>query len=444
MSLRIPPFRIGLILLASIVLSGCDQGRERPPSVSVRVANAAPSFSAIAFTREQAQREASEVGYRGAAGAFTYDQDQYDFHFDFLLPGATTAERRSFSKEIVAEMQYMFVAAEVGGLVEPVILEYPALANTDTQAQIVALHAGTSLPAMDLYVEPAGTTVATAIPKASLAFGQSFAPLLIAPGSYELTLTEPGNSANVLLASSTFTLTAAASTVFIVVDGADEGIAPLRVMLLQDTVGSLIDKNSQSGLRVINGATDTGARDVALNGQFTPPLYPAVPFATRSAFELVPPGDNTVDVTPAGNPGVLELTQTITVAAGAKQTLLFTGDAGTLTHLLVADDERRVAAQAKVRFLNLARQFTQVDFLIVEVGADATSLAPTSTLPVPGGTPLTGLPPGSYELVLRENGTTNLIAGPLPITLAAGGLYSVLATNGADAATANIVLLDDF
>jgi hypothetical protein len=63
---------------------------------------------------------------------------------------------------------------------------------------------------------------------------------------------------------------------------------------------------------------------------------------------------------------------------------------------------------------------------------------------VPGGTPLTGFAPGSYELVLRENGTTNLIAGPLPITLAAGGLYSVLATNGADATTANIVLFDDF
>ena len=41
-------------------------------------------------------------------------------------------------------------------------------------------------------------------------------------------------------------------------------------------------------------------------------------------------------MTPVGNPGVLELDKTITALGPERWTLLFTGDAGTLTHALVA------------------------------------------------------------------------------------------------------------
>ncbi|HLF09903.1 MAG TPA: DUF4397 domain-containing protein [Gammaproteobacteria bacterium] len=434
--------RISLIVLGLTLLSGCDQGRQSLPDTSVRVVNAAPSYASVSFRREQSAP--SELAYKNATD-FTYDQDQYDFHIEVTTPGATSPlQTRSFPQEVVAEMNYTFVVTEVGGLIEPVILEYPALANNAAEAQIVALHAGAALVPMDVYLERPGINVVTAIPRASLSFGQILTPRMVPSGDYELTLTAAGNPANVLFASPTFSLSAAVSTVFVIVDEANQGVAPLSVLLLGNAPALLLDKNLPSALRVINGATDTGARDVAINSQFTPPLFAAVPFATASNYELVPTGDNTVNVTPAGNPGVLELTQTLANPGGAKQTMLVTGDPGTLTHLLFPDDDRRIVNLAKLRILNGARQFTLIDFFIIPTDSDINTFSPITSLAAPGGSSTFTIPPTTYDLVLRQSGTTTVLAGPQPIVLTAGGIFTVLATNGADATTASIVLLDDF
>jgi hypothetical protein len=68
-----------------------------------------------------------------------------------------------------------------------------------------------------------------------------------------------------------------------------------------------------------------------------------------------------------------------------------------------------------------------------------------SALPAPGtSAAYQRIPPGTYDLYLRQNATTNLLSGPTPITLAAGGIYGILSVNGADTATAQVRLFDDF
>ena len=52
--------------------------------------------------------------------------------------------------------------------------------------------------------------------------------------------------------------------------------------------------------------------------------------------------------------------------------------------------------------------------------------------------------PASYDLYLFLSGTQTMVAGPIPITLAAQGIYGVLATNGPDSVTATVTLIDDF
>jgi hypothetical protein len=41
-------------------------------------------------------------------------------------------------------------------------------------------------------------------------------------------------------------------------------------------------------------------------------------------------------------------------------------------------------------------------------------------------------------------GTTTVVAGPIPVTLADTGFYGVLITDGATGSTADLVLIDDF
>jgi hypothetical protein len=428
--------------LAGLLLAGCEQGRENPPDVRVRIAHAAPAFGEIGFRREETQPTSLEYL---ASTNVTFDQDQYDFHVEVAEPGASAPVRvSSFSQNLVAGTEYVFVLAESGGLIDPVILEYAPLANDASGSQLVALHAGASLPAVDLYVEAPGTDITAAAPRATLSFGQALGAQAIAAGEYELTLTNSGDAAAVLMTSGPFTLAAAASSTFVILDGANAATAPINVLVVGESGGTLFDKNTQAELRVINGATDTAPRDFVVNDQFTPPLFPAVPFAVESTYLTVPPGNVTLNVTPAGNPGVLELTQTLAIAQNVSHTVLVSGDAGVLTHALVSDSTRRFANDAKLRLLSAAGQFTLIDFFVVPTGTDIATVNPVATLGSPGASGQFTVPPNTYDLVLRHNGTTNIIAGPQAITLEAGGLYGVLAVNGPDTATAGVVLLDDF
>lgn len=432
--------QILLLLGASWTITACDQGRKNPPDAAVRVVNAVPSYESILFRRETTGA-AVDLQYQTASERFTYDVDQYDFNLD--VPTADAATRITFSPQLRADMHYAFVLMEVGGIVEPVVLEYAPLAAAATGAQAIAAHAAGGFPAVSVYIEAPGTDVTAVAPRATLAFGETLAPIALGAGDHEITLTEGGNPANVLLASGVLTLPAATSTILVISSGADIGLSDLALIVVGDTAGVFVDKNVQAELRVLNAANDGAPRDVALNGQFAPPLFAAVPLGTATAYAPAPAAENTVNVTPAGNPGVLELTQTLTLSANLRHTLLVTGESGALTHVVAADDRRRLANGGRLRVFNAASQFTAIAFYVVPPGTDTATSTPVFGLGAPGRSSYVTAPPGNYELVLRAS-DGSIVAGPQAITIEAAGLYEVLALNGPDTASAQVVLLEDF
>lgn len=434
-------------LLCAVLLSaGCDQGRPPQRSTTVRVANVAPSFAELNFRRGARDPDNRQLTFK-AATQFTYGEDTYNFSVDARSLVEAAGRTWSFTKDVRDGTVYTFVLTEDAGEVEPIFLEYPSPTANDTQTQIIGVHAGGELPALDFYLESAGVGIAGATPRATLTFQQTLPASTVPTGQYEVTLTEAGNPSNVLLTSVPITL-GSAPTAFIIVDEAGEGTEPLSVLLLQETTALLYDVSSTAELKVINGASDMQPRDFAINREFAPPLFSAIPFATPTSYATVPVATGQpINVTPVGNPGVLELDQLLATAAALRSTLLFAGDAGTLTHAVAADDGRRIAGEAKLRFFNAASQFTvPTDFVLVRGGGDEdpTTALQIATLLAPGITTYNSLPPGDYSLALRTNGTTTLLAGPITLTLAGAGIYGVLAINGSSTATADMVLLEDF
>jgi hypothetical protein len=110
---------------------------------------------------------------------------------------------------------------------------------------------------------------------------------------------------------------------------------------------------------------------------------------------------------------------------------------------VVNDDNRSIHNEAKLRFFNAAFQFLFLDFVVTEPGGDPARFA-VATLIAPGISDYTPLAPGDYDLYVRDANTFVMYAGPLPFTVAAGGIYSAMAVNGPDASTAGIVFLDGF
>jgi hypothetical protein len=168
-------------------------------------------------------------------------------------------------------------------------------------------------------------------------------------------------------------------------------------------------------------------------------------FGGVTAYATVPVASNQpINVTPAGNPGALEIDQVLTTIGGQRAIIFFGGETGSLVHVVVGEDGRRIVNEAKLRFMSAANQFVALDFVLVEPGVDPNLFAPDVQLAVPGYSDYIPRAPGEYDLYLRQSGTSTLVSGPTRLSIAAQGIYGVLAVNGADTATANVVLFDDF
>lgn len=435
-------FEIVLALALAAGAAGCEQGRKAPPKTRVQVVNAAPNHPALNFLRVE-RVAAAEIPYGAASAVLPFDVDRYDFHVEIVTPGATAPSRiSSFAAEIAADIDYTFVFAESAtGGIEPIIVATPAA--TASAAPLAAVHAGLGLPAVDVFLEPPGADLGTATPIGRLGYRESATGAGRAVGDYVITVTEAGNAGAVLLSSPTVTLAAVQRLVLVVIAGAGEGIAPLRVAVVTDTPGTVIDQSLPGALRVVNAAADEAPRDVAVGTDFSPPLFADLPFGAASDYTEIPLGDQTLSVTPAGNPGVVEATATVAVASGRMYTSIISGAPGAIATALLVDDRRRIFDRAQLALYNAASQFSSITFYLLLPGTDPSTVAPVTALNAPGGTQYIGLTPGQYELLVRD-ASAQTVAGPQPITVTAGGIYAALVVNGPDSSSAGILLLDDF
>ena len=408
----------------------------------MRVASAAPGFFELGFQREQDERNLVSLPFKSAT-EFSYDADTYDF-FVFERGYENSVGRVwTVAPTLEEDKSYTIVLAEVATEVRPLVLERPAAPPVD--AQIEALHAAATLPSMDLYLERPGLGVGGATPRGRLDPGGQLAALPLASGDYELWLTAAGNPANVLLATSTLNLPAGNTTSIIIVPEGDLGPAQMSVLLVAGGQETRYDRNVTAEIRVLNAATDRARRDFAVNGVLSPPLFSATAFGEPTAYAQVPVVANMpINVTPAGNPGVLELNQTFTALATRRATILFGGATGALIHATASDDGRRFHNEGKLRFFNAASQFSGLELVIGSPGDDPANLAPAAALSPVTAADYLPIGRGEYDLYLRQVGSTTVIGGPTRVTIATGGIYGVLATDGPDTATAGIVLFDDF
>lgn len=432
---------LGLLVLA-LAVAGCSNGgRKNPPDAFVRVLNVVPSVSSLLYRRGQvtSTNSASSVAYQDGSTTFVYDEDTYNFTVATVdLATIASKDLDTFSLQIVAGTLYTFVYVESGGAVTHTILESPPLPSSTANALVQATHGDEALPTIDLYLVAPDTDVATTTPWGTIGFKQSLTSREVTAGVYELVVTAAGNPANVLYRTGAFTMEAGSNNTLALSPDAGEGIAPLNVILLNGTASTpLIDPSLPSQVRALNGATDQMPRDVAFNNEFTPPQFSNVAFATPTPYAPLTASVTTaVNVTPVGNPGVLELSSAITPVGGKMSTMFFTGDAGALILSPQQDNRRRIAGQGTITFFDAAPVDAAVEILVLAPGTDA-SKAPVSlsTIVSAGSVLATAVAPDNYEISLRAtdaSGTSTIVGGPFALTVVDKGLYEIFLSNDAN------------
>ena len=434
--------RIGLPLLLTLGLTACsNESRTRTPPTQVNVVHTAPSFGNLNFRRVQRLEQIFEYQ---ESGAFSWDSDTYTINIETVRPSSTDPEPvRSFTATLTAGNDYIIVLGEVAGELRELIIETERVALSGTDTEVTFVHTASTLGPVDVYLEAPGANLAAATPRGTLDFRENLPPFNVPESDYEVSLTEVGNPANVLLASSDVVLGARVKTVISLLDGANVGLAPFAVLLSASDVSlALADRSLQAGIRAINAMTSGGALDVTIDSSFAPPLLPAVPVGVPSAYAFFDAGAHNLTVSPAGNPGVLEIDEEFEAENGVLGTWFIAGDPGALTATFSQDDGRIIAGEARLDIYNGSA--AAVDVYVVTAGTDISSVAPSAAATNFTSVSDVALALDDVEITVRQSGTTSVLAGPLSVTVATEGNYGILLTDSVGGATVDITLLDDF
>ena len=181
----------------------------------------------------------------------------------------------------------------------------------------------------------------------------------------------------------------------------------------------------QATVRYVHALTNLPDATVTRTDSLQASTDTDVSFAAASARDLVDPDDWGFSIAPTGNPGAPVYDTSETLSAGFEYSLVFHGDLGAPDSFLLLDDTRPVASGAKISFIHAAPGLAIVDIFVAEVGAENISGTVFAGVAYPSMVPIS-TPGEARKFTVVTSGTTDIVAGPLELSLADGAVETLL------------------
>jgi hypothetical protein len=444
-----------LMLISVGWLSACSSSNDGTVTGdgSVRGIHAIPELGTVTFLIEET--ELGTLNYKDASGTAEYDNLNYDFSFDVLLPGDSEATRLATENVSVnAETEYTFVLT--GTLADPEVIlweqpgrnwvqELEDAEDNGTEVTVMEVsfgHLDTEFGPVDVFFESPGTSPQAATPLGSIEYGDQLPATELTEGDYQLIVTPMGEPATILFASDEISLPAATSNLFTIMDSA--GLTTADFSVRQVGLGAdLIDLFAESELSVVHAAYGTEAVDIIVGDNFSDPLVSDLAYAERSEHVVIDDEPLNLIVTPTGNPGVFLAQKEVDVASGSYNRLMLTGLPGLLQTVLLTDDQHTLATHARVQIFQGAARFQTMDIYLAAEDVDITlTSASYSSALFGSGTGYQAVEGQAYNLYLTEAGTKNIIGGPFHFELEVGRNYGIVIVDAPDITAADILFFD--
>jgi hypothetical protein len=452
------PYRFVLVLFSILALAtGCSSSNGDTVSGkgSVRGLHAIPELGTASFLIEETVL--SSLDYKDASGISEYDDLNYDFNFDILLPGdSETTRLATRNLSVDAETAYTFVLT--GTLENPSIIlweyfgrdwaqELEDADEADTEVTVLEVafgHIDAGLGALDVFLEAPGSSPASALPRGTIEHGALLPPIEIVEGDYQLVLTPAGEPETILFASEAIELPAATTNLFTVMDGGGMTTADFSVRWIGASLGAeLTDLFVQPELDVLHAAFGTEPVDVIVGDAFDAPFAAGLAWSGLSEGAVLDRETEFLVVTPAGNPGVFLAQKEIDFQPDTYNRLLLAGLPGSLQTVLLSHDKRRLATHARVQIFHAAARFQTMDIYLAADDVDITLTGPNVPSALFGsGTGYVAREAGAYNVVLTAPGTKSIIGGPFPVELEQGRNYGIVVVDAPDITAADIFVFD--
>lgn len=351
---------------------------------------------------------------------------------------------------VTLDPQRRYAVLAVGGVaaIEPLVLTRDASAVPAGSVRLQVVHAAPAAPRVAVYVTAPNADLAASAPAGTFSFRESFGPATVPAGEYQIRVTPAGTPGTVVFDSGPVRLDAGADLLVAAVPNTTTGASPITLLATTTTGGriELLDRSTPAALRVVHASPDAPAVSIIVNDDFAQPLVPSLAFPAFTGFVEVPPATYNVKVTPAGNPGVIAIDADLTLERGVEYSVFAVGPLAAIEPLVLRDNRRRVATEARVRVLHASPTAGAVDLYVLAPGAALATATPAFTnVPFKADTGYVSLAAGDYDVVVTPTGTRTPAIGPARVTVADGGVYTIAARDATGGGVPlGVILLDDF
>ncbi|MDO6617955.1 DUF4397 domain-containing protein [Pseudomonadota bacterium] len=424
---------------------------EETPNIEyaqVRVIHASSDAPMVNVTADGAQLLA-DVDYAVSSGLLEVEASTYAITVDAKLADGTTTTVLSADLAAAADMEYTAVAL---GNVSDENLMLKLVANekadiTADNARVQVLHAAPDVGLVDIYVTEPMADIAMMEPTLSANYMDNSDQLEVPTADYQIRIT-PNGDKTVVFDSGTVNLAAGNDYFISAIPNEWSGDSPVALLVaLPDAQVLLNDVSSGSDIRVVHAVADAPAVDVFLDGSMTPAID-MLSFGQFAGYVNIPEGMHTVTVAADADNSVEVIKDAeVDLMLGASYSVLAVGSLSDndISPWAFAEHTRRIATEARLNVIHASYSAGNVDVYLTPT-ADISASEPALTdVPFKAASGSLSVAPGDYTVSVTVTGTKTVAIGPLPVSLAANGLYSVAAVDAEnDTSMFSVILMDDF
>jgi len=458
--MAMPRFSYLLLLAAVLTAAGCGESsssssaavpQEPQPTGTLELVHASQDAPAVDI-RVAGNLIYNDVPFK-AARFSDFEVGDYSVEVDGNVPGGNVTVIPGAGQDVpvvsIGENQRVSVVA-AGALanIGPIVLvdEAPAVEAGDVRLRV--LHAASNAPAVEVYVT--GPTDPLEMPLGTFEFGETLTndAVVVPAGEYRIRVAVPGSPPTVVFDSGAIELPGGADLLVAAVTNTGPGAAPISLLAAtgSDTL-EFLDVETPSDLRVVHASADAPNVDVIANDDFANRPVRNLAFGEFTGFLSLEPGDLNVKVVPAGADSPVVIDADLSLTRGEAISVYAADLLANIQPLVLVDDLRRVATEARLRLVHASPSAGDVDIYVVPggTGGNLDGVDPAfAGVPFLADTGYVPLAPDSYDVVVTGAGSKVPAIGPLPLTLDGAGIYTAAAVDQLNGGVPpQLILLDD-
>jgi trimeric autotransporter adhesin len=398
----------------------------------VRVFHASPDAPKVNL-RVNNSVVASNLDYQQSTGQLELDEGTYNVAVEGVIPSGNAVVIGPVDLSLDGKTDYDVIAVNTVANIEPLIISDTGNLTDNTKVRVRVAHLASAAPAVKVFVTAPDADLTGVTPLGTFSFKETLGPVEVAAGNYQIRVALANNT--IVFDSGSVALTAGKDLLIGAVPNLHTGSSPISLAVLDgDTAALIHDKSAGSKLRVVHASANAPSVDILANNGTTPAVS-NLAFPNATNYLNLPAANYNFKVVVAGTLTPAVINADVTLANGSSYTLLAANQLSAIEPVLITDNLRKVATEARIRLIHASTLAANVDIYVVATGASIANATPNfANVPFKGNTGYVSLAAGNYDVIITPTGTkTEAIKATL--ALSNGKIYTAIARDGTNLTT---------